>query len=107
MDESNFNRKAAAFFGFTYSGVMSSILVCTRMMVTPKFAGRANSLGSFFGWTGMGLGGFFGGYFFDLYGNYDFSFVFAGIMGVINLVILTRFLTRINNKQKGFYSFQR
>ena len=97
----------AAFFGFTYSGVMSSILVCTRMMVTPKFAGRANSLGSFFGWTGMGLGGFFGGYFFDLYGNYDFSFVFAGIMGVINLVILTRFLTRINNKQKGFYSFQR
>jgi len=97
----------AAFFGFTYSGVMSSILVCTRMMVTPKFAGRANSLGSFFGWTGMGLGGFFGGYFFDLYGNYDFSFAFAGIMGVLNLAILIRFLLRINNKQKGFYSLQR
>ena len=77
------------------------------MMVTPKFAGRANSLGSFFGWTGMGLGGFFGGYFFDLYGNYDFSFAFAGTMGVLNLAILIRFLLRINNKQKGFYSLQR
>ncbi|MFL2698302.1 MAG: MFS transporter [Gammaproteobacteria bacterium] len=94
----------AATFGFTYSGVMSSILVCTRMMVTPKFAGRANSLGSFFGWTGMGLGGFFGGYFFDLFGNYDFSFLFAGMMGVLNLLILSRFLARINEKQKGFYS---
>ena len=48
----------AAFFGFTYSGVMSSILVTTRMVVSAKFAGRANSLGSFFGWTGMGMGGF-------------------------------------------------
>jgi MFS family permease len=86
----------AAFFGFTYSGVMSSILVCTRMMVSAKFAGRANSLGSFFGWTGMGMGGFFGGYFFDLYGDYFWSFAFASIMGSINLVILLRFWLRIN-----------
>ena len=87
----------AAFFGFTYSGVMSSILVCTRMMVSAKFAGRANSLGSFFGWMGMGMGGFFGGYFFDLFGDYFWSFTFASIMGGINLIILLRFLTRINS----------
>ena len=48
----------AALFGFTYSGVMSSILVCTRVMVTAKFGARAMSLTSFFGWIGMGLGGF-------------------------------------------------
>tara|TARA_B100000029_G_scaffold242802_1_gene240044 strand:- start:288 stop:1493 length:1206 start_codon:yes stop_codon:yes gene_type:complete len=89
----------AAFFGFTYSGVMSSILVCTRMMVSAKFAGRANSLGSFFGWMGMGMGGFFGGYFFDLYGDYYRSFAFASFMGAINLLILLRFLARINNKK--------
>ena len=40
----------AIFFGFTYSGVMSSILICTRMMVSPRFAGRAMSITSFFGW---------------------------------------------------------
>ena len=89
----------AAFFGFTYSGVMSSILVTTRMVVSAKFAGRANSLGSFFGWTGMGMGGFFGGYFYDLYGDYFWSFAFASFMGVINLLVLFRFLTRINNRK--------
>ena len=89
----------AAFFGFTYSGVMSSILVTTRMVVSAKFAGRANSLGSFFGWTGMGMGGFFGGYFFDLYGDYFWSFAFASFMGAINLLILLRFLARIKNRK--------
>ena len=89
----------AAFFGFTYSGVMSSILVTTRMVVSAKFAGRANSLGSFFGWTGMGMGGFFGGYFFDLYGDYFWSFAFASFMGVINILILLRFLARIKNRK--------
>ena len=89
----------AAFFGFTYSGVMSSILVTTRMVVSAKFAGRANSLGSFFGWTGMRMGGFFGGYFYDLYGDYFWSFAFASFMGVINLLVLFRFLARINNRK--------
>ena len=89
----------AAFFGFTYSGVMSSILVTTRMVVSAKFAGRANSLGSFFGWTGMGMGGFLGGYFFDLYGDYFWSFAFASFMGAINLLVLLRFLARINNRK--------
>ena len=91
----------AAFFGFTYSGVMSSILVCTRVMVSAKFAARAMSLTSFFGWTGMGLGGFFGGYFFDLQGNYIWSFAFAGIMGFINVLILIQFWFRTRNKKKN------
>lgn len=91
----------AAFFGFTYSGVMSSILVCTRMMVSAKYGARAMSLTSFFGWIGMGLGGFLGGYFFDIYGDYSWAFTFAGIMGVINLVILSQFWLRIRNANKG------
>ena len=91
----------AAFFGFTYSGVMSSILVCTRMMVSAKYGARAMSLTSFFGWIGMGLGGFLGGYFFDIYGDYSWAFTFAGIMGVVNLVILSQFWLRIRNAKKG------
>ena len=59
----------AAFFGFTYSGVMSSILVCTRVMVSAQFAARAMSITSFFQLIGMGLGGFLGGYFFDTEGE--------------------------------------
>lgn len=92
----------AAFFGFSYSGVMSSILVCTRMMVSARFAARAMSMTSFFGWGGMGLGGFFGGYFYDLSGGYQWSYTFASIAGVINLCLLTLFYLRIRavNKQR-------
>lgn len=85
----------ALFFGFTYSGVMSSILVCVRMMVSAGFSARAMSLTSFFGWSGMGLGGFFAGLFYDINGDYYWSFAFAGIMGIINLIVLAMFYVRI------------
>ena len=94
----------AALFGFTYSGVMSSILVCTRVMVSAKFGARAMSLTSFFGWIGMGSGGFLGGYFFDMYGNYNWAFTFAGLMGLINLIVLSQFWLRIRNVKKSIVS---
>lgn len=89
----------AALFGFTYSGVMSSILVCTRMMVSAKFGARAMSLTSFFGWIGMGLGGFLGGYLFDIYGDYTWAFTIAGISGFINLIVLSFFFFQIRRKR--------
>ena len=89
----------AALFGFTYSGVMSSILVCTRIMVSAKFGARAMSLTSLFGWIGMGLGGFLGGYFFDIYGDYSWAFAFAGITGIVNLFILTLFFMNIRKRE--------
>ena len=85
----------AAAFGFTYSGVMSAILVCARMMVSAKLAGRAMALGSFFGWVGMGLGGYFGGLLFDIKGDYTWSFQFASAMGSVNIFILWQFHKRI------------
>lgn len=90
----------AAAFGFTYSGVMSAILVCTRMMVGPGFAARAMGITSFFGWVGMGLGGFLGGYLFDLNGDYFSAFSFASVMGVINLAILGAFFLRIRGSTR-------
>ena len=91
----------AVVFGFTYSGVMSAILVCTRMMVSAKFAARAMSITSFFGWFGMGAGGFMGGYLFDLTGNYDLSFICAMVVGCINVAILVLFALRIRNRSQG------
>lgn len=88
----------AVFFGFFYSGVMSSIMVCTRMMVSGKFAGRAMSVTSFFGWLGMGSGGFMGGYLYDLSGAYTWSFTFALIAGIINLIVLSLFLWRVRSQ---------
>ena len=89
----------AAIFGFTYSGVMSSILVCVRMMVSARFSARAMSVTSFFGWTGMGLGGFFGGLFYDMNGDYQLSFAFASLMGLLNIIVLTAFYTRAKGQR--------
>ena len=91
----------AACFGFAFSGVMSSILVCARMMVSAKLAGRAISFTSFFGWFGMGTGGFLGGYFFDLTGDYFLSFQVACVAGLVNLLILWQFYRRIYGKDKS------
>ena len=84
----------AIAFGFTYSGVMSSILVCTRLMVSPSFGARAMGITSFFGWIGMAMGGYLGGVFFDSSGSYVIAFAFASASGFINLVILFVFFTR-------------
>ncbi len=91
----------AVVFGCTNCGVMSAILVCTRMMVSAKVAARAMSITSFFGWFGMGAGGFMGGYLFDLTGNYDAAFIGAMIVGFINLAILTLFALRIRRQSRG------
>ena len=91
----------AAAFGFTYSGVMSAILVCARMMVSAKLAGRAMALGSFFGWVGMGLGGYFGGLLFDIKGDYTWSFQFASAMGSVNIFILWQFHKRIKKQEQA------
>ena len=91
----------AVVFGFTYSGVMSAILVCTRMMVSAKFGARAMSITSFFGWFGMGAGGFMGGYLFDLTGNYEASFIGAMIVGCVNFAILLLFALRIRRQSRG------
>jgi MFS family permease len=88
----------AVIFGFTYSGVMSTILVCTRMMVSANYAARAMSITSFFGWFGMGAGGFMGGLLFDMTGNYYVSFIAAMVVGSLNLLVLTFFGLRIRRQ---------
>lgn len=90
----------AIFFGFTYSGVMSAILVCTRTMVSAGFAARAMSITAFFGWVGMGLGGYLGGVLFDLRGSYDWSFGFAMLVGWVNLTILALFVLYTRRAQR-------
>ncbi len=84
----------AVIYGFGYAGVMTGILVCVREL-TP-IARRASSLGvvTVFAWIGHGLGGYQGGFFFDLTGDYTISFANAALAGVVNLIIVgSLFLT--------------
>ena len=75
-------------------------------MVSAKFGARAMSITSFFGWIGMGLGGFLGGYLFDINGDYTLAFTIAGISGIINMIILTIFFLQIRRNSNPSYEFQ-
>ena len=78
----------AIVYGFGYSGVMTGIIICCRVMM--PLSRRASALGivTLFAWLGHGLGGYQGGLFFDLTGNYTLSYANAVLAGVINLVIV-------------------
>ncbi len=78
----------AAIYGFGYAGVMTGILVCVRVL-TPV-SKRASALGivMVFAWMGHGIGGYQGGFFFDMTGSYTVSYANAALAGVINLIIV-------------------
>ncbi|MDC0196374.1 MFS transporter [Gammaproteobacteria bacterium] len=85
-------------FGIAFSGVMVSFLVSVRMMVPGRYLARSMATVSMAGWIGMGLGGWQGGYIFDLTGDYFWSYWSGSIAGGINLVILFFFYQRLKNK---------
>ena len=78
----------AVIYGFGYAGVMTSVLVTVRNFAAP--ARRASSMGIVlaFGFMGHGIGGWQGGFFYDLTGSYTWTYANAVISGFINLVII-------------------
>jgi len=78
----------ALLFGFGFGGVMTTLLLCTRAAVPARQSSRAIALVTLFAWLGMGLGGYQGGYCFDLTGTYAASFGSAALAGVANLLVL-------------------
>jgi MFS family permease len=90
----------AFLFGLGYSGVMTCVWVCVREMIPPERGGLSLGITSLFAMIGMGLGGYQGGFFFDLTGNYTFSFVNAALAGVVNLMIVGSLVLYVTRKQK-------
>jgi MFS family permease len=78
----------AVLFGFGFGGVMTTLLLCTRAAVPARLSGRAIAMVTLFAWLGMGLGGYQGGYCFDMTGTYAASFGSAALAGVANLLVL-------------------
>jgi len=78
----------AVVYAFGYGGVMTGLLVCCRVY-TP-LSRRASALGIviLFAWLGHGIGGYQGGFFFDLTGDYTLSYANAALAGIINLIIV-------------------
>jgi MFS family permease len=81
----------ASLFGFSFSGVMASMVISVNVVVPAQVAARAWSIVSFFAWIGMGTGSYMGGLLFDVTGGYPWAYAFAAAMGSINLVVLALF----------------
>lgn len=78
----------SALFGFGYSGVMTSLIICSRQYAPPGRTGISMGLVSLLGWAGMGVGSWQGGLFFDIYQTYHQAFLNSTLSGLINLALL-------------------
>jgi MFS family permease len=90
----------SALFGLVFSGAMTSFLSCAREYAPAGRTGLAIGVVMFFGWTGMALGAWQGGLFYDLCGDYFVSFANASLAGVANLAVLAGLLW-LTRKRKG------
>lgn len=89
----------AVIYGFGYAGVMTGLLVCVRSL-TP-LSRRASALGivTLFGWVGHAIGGYQGGFFYDLTGNYSVSYANAALAGIMNLIVVGSLYITIHRRQ--------
>lgn len=81
----------AAAFGLGFGGVMTALVLCVRACVRPRIAGLAMAIVGLFAWGGMGVGGYQGGYCYDITGSYSVSFLGAAIAGGANLLVIAAF----------------
>lgn len=88
-------------YGFGYAGVMTGLLVTARELTAPER--RASQMGVIlsFAWLGHSLGGFQGGTFYDLTGNYAVSYANAALAGVVNLAIVGTLYWMIRRQRGG------
>ena len=78
----------AVIYGFGYAGVMTSVLVTIRNLAAPARLASSMGIVLAFGYVGHGLGGWQGGFFYDLTGTYTWTYTNAVISGFINLLIV-------------------
>lgn len=78
----------APVYGFGYAGVMTCLLVTTRALTPASRRAGATGVILAFAWLGHGLGGYQGGLFYDLTGDYGLSFANAALSGLLNLLVV-------------------
>jgi predicted MFS family arabinose efflux permease len=78
----------AVIYGFGYAGVMTGVLICVRTLTPVSKRAFALGIVMVFAWLGHAIGGYQGGYFFDVTGNYTTSYMNAALAGMINLIIV-------------------
>jgi MFS family permease len=84
-------------FGVGYGGILPLYPVVIRDHLSSVGIGRRTAVVIFFGGVGMALGGWFGGFLFDLSGSYVLAFMLGAGANAINLVIVGMLLLRLRS----------
>lgn len=78
----------AVVYGFGYGGVMTTILVSMQVLTPAARRASATGIVTAFAFFGHAIGGYQGGVFYDLMGNYGWAFANAAIAGALNLIVV-------------------
>ena len=92
----------AIAFGFGYAGVMTTLVICGREAAPLRITGFGVAVVTTTAWIGMGIGSYQGGYFYDLTGNYAWSYAIAAISGTINLSVVALLIWYRRNRTGGW-----
>ena len=88
----------AVVYGFGYGGVMTTILVSIQVLTPTARRASATGIVTAFAFFGHAIGGYQGGVFFDLMGNYSWAFANAAIIGTVNLVVVAALYIAISRR---------
>lgn len=77
----------AIFFGLGYGGEMTPFPVLSRQFYGTAPIGRVYGFQSMLAQFGMGIGGFLGGFLYDIFGNYSVAILTATGMGLVAVVL--------------------
>ncbi|MDO8567719.1 MAG: MFS transporter [Dehalococcoidales bacterium] len=77
----------SVFFGLGYGGEMTPFPIINRQYYGTAKIGSIYGFQTMFACLGMGMGGFIGGYLYDLMGNYNLAILVAVGMGLVGAVL--------------------
>ena len=78
----------AALFGLGFSGILPCYSIIVREYMPAHQAGRRIAEVVLFPGLGMAIGGWLGGYMYDLNGSYDAAFAVGVAFNAVNLIII-------------------
>ena len=79
-------------FGLVFGGIVPAYALAVRELFPPSEAGSRMGVVFLFGTVGMALGGFLGGWIFDLTGQYPLAFLAGVVFNLVNLAVVATLL---------------
>ena len=95
----------SALFGFFQGGIVPAYTLIVREYFSPGEAGQRTGVVLLAALFGMGVGGWLGGWIFDLTGSYRNAFAFGVAANVLNIVIVVWLIARSGPRRKAAAAF--